>query len=439
MKDTDYVWGAAAVVILIGIYTHTSFIQNFVRKVKNQQGFYYADPQFDYRNTESIPRVSQDQLEEMYPEGVKPHPNQHLCTGDCKSGTCDSQGFCIDSGCGSVIRGGSQCKKHKKQTKTKEKSHRNTIPPITVSALPDIEIPALNQYYNQPAQVAPSSDQDLTSPSTPSTDVSDEPFDSIGNQLQQIQPNIPATSPTPIQQAPTGGQLSSLSFTPDSGTYTQKCNHNNKIQINQYGCYPGCVSEGIRDTCRTQADLTPLYGGDYMVDATVGLGGPSKMPGGKGNNPYTEITSGGPGSFHGACCGFTLGVRNNDGFVHMESEDWTHGGTTGQVYCDDHSGNPAPCTESRASVSGGKPLYGQSVRIQWVKQGGRYGGIVTGPSGSTGLVWAPGNPQIGVISGNIAKDSSRVRTDAAGMNVSFNAKVYTLGGYDEDEWYGYGW
>ena len=33
------------------------------------------------------------------------HPNTHLCTGSCKAGTCDSQGFCIDDGCGSVIRG----------------------------------------------------------------------------------------------------------------------------------------------------------------------------------------------------------------------------------------------------------------------------------------------------------------------------------------------
>jgi hypothetical protein len=174
--------------------------------------------------------------------------------------------------------------------------------------------------------------------------------------------------------------------------------------------------------------LTSLYGGDYMIDATVHLGGPSQMPGGGGSNPYTEITSGGPGSYQGACCGFTLGVRNNDGYMHMESEGWIGGKTTNEVYCDDKTGKPRPCTQSRQSVTGGGPLYGQTVRLQWVKQGGRYGGIITGPNGSTGLAWAPGNPRIGILSGGrgVAKDASRVRTDAAGLNATFDVKVSQL-------------
>jgi hypothetical protein len=41
------------------------------------------------------------------------HPNTNLCTGRCKTGSCDSQGFCIDDGCGSVIKNDS-CKKENK-------------------------------------------------------------------------------------------------------------------------------------------------------------------------------------------------------------------------------------------------------------------------------------------------------------------------------------
>jgi len=43
-------------------------------------------------------------------------PNPNLCTNDCKPGTCDDQGFCIDSGCGSVIY--KNCKKSTRKEKT---------------------------------------------------------------------------------------------------------------------------------------------------------------------------------------------------------------------------------------------------------------------------------------------------------------------------------
>lgn len=114
------------------------------------QTFSQYNPEFDYQNTESQPRAAADQqaedeerrlVQEPYPSHVihqyvppPPQPippNQHLCTGECKPGTCDSQGFCIDSGCGSVIRGGSQCK-HK---------HKNNIHPTT---------PEENRQYQYP-------------------------------------------------------------------------------------------------------------------------------------------------------------------------------------------------------------------------------------------------------------------------------------------------
>jgi hypothetical protein len=105
----------------------------------------------------------------------------------------------------------------------------------------------------------------------------------------------------------------------------------------------------------------------------------------------------------------------------MESEDWSHGGTTGQVYCDDslHT-HDQPCTQKGNSVTGGNPVYGQTVGITWVKQGTNYGGSISGPGG-TFNAWAPGNPQIGNLSGNkVSDDSTRVRVDSAGHDVDFH-------------------
>ena len=75
-------------------------------------------------------------------------PNRHLCTGKCKEGVgggdnpCDSEGFCIDSGCGSVIRGGSQCNyEGRSPSKSKKRPRSNNhTPPIP---LPSTIIPSL--------------------------------------------------------------------------------------------------------------------------------------------------------------------------------------------------------------------------------------------------------------------------------------------------------
>lgn len=169
MKLYDVVWLATGAIALVAIGTQTNIIKNILNKIKAPgqvpaQGYSYGYtpyygygplvqeqypshiisqyPEFIYQGTESEPRAAADQqaedeerlVQEPYPSHIissyppqqqpLPLPNQHLCTGECKSGTCDSQGFCIDSGCGSVIRGGSQC--HKKQKQKKNNIHPTT-------------------------------------------------------------------------------------------------------------------------------------------------------------------------------------------------------------------------------------------------------------------------------------------------------------------------
>jgi len=80
-------------------------------------------------------------------------------------------------------------------------------------------------------------------------------------------------------------------------------------------------------------------------------------------------------------------------------------------------------------------LLGVNIKRHFTPfNGNRYGGIVTGPNGSTGQVWAPGNPRIGILSGGKKNvDSSRVRSDAAGLDVDFGSPtVSRLGGYYGD-------
>jgi hypothetical protein len=59
-------------------------------------------------------------------------PNRGICTGSCRPGTCDSQGFCIDSGCGSVIKS-SSCKKNGKDVDKKKKKHGKTTTTTTTN------------------------------------------------------------------------------------------------------------------------------------------------------------------------------------------------------------------------------------------------------------------------------------------------------------------
>lgn len=67
----------------------------------------------------------------------------------------------------------------------------------------------------------------------------------------------------------------------------------------------------------------------YRIDAVLDLG-----PQANEKNQELSITTGGPGSNTGNCCGFTARINIKDGTLQMESEDWSQGGTTGAKYCE---------------------------------------------------------------------------------------------------------
>jgi hypothetical protein len=271
-------------------------------------------------------------------------------------------------------------------------------------------------------------DQQQISPTEPDTSgvISTPP-----TRLPQRQPEIGTIVKEPTRQPQIGHVTTpsgnGISLTPLTGTYKahkSPCLTSDQTITN--GCYHGCVSEGVRDTCRYEIDARQYYNQDYTIDARVHLGQPTKLPGRGGNNPYTEITSGGPGSSSGTCCGFTAGIRNNDGYLHMEAEG---AAKTEEVYCDDKTGKPRPCTQERKSITGGARLYGQKVRLQWIKKNGVYGAAASGPSGSIPFTPCPVTPKVGLLSGKRSSDSTRVRTDGTDFTTTIDAKLYPNNSY----------
>ncbi|MFY9796076.1 MAG: hypothetical protein WA323_10190 [Candidatus Nitrosopolaris sp.] len=210
------------------------------------------------------------------------HPNTHLCSGSCKAGTCDSQGFCIDDGCGSVIHGGNQCteqereykERHKEKTKGRHKGHNNIHPTKPEQNLQD-------QY---PDQYYPSE------PEQPGT-------------VQPI-PGAPATPPT---QSGKHGQLIDT-LTPFKGNHADT---------------NGCFTESsIGRSCRHVSAKSPPVGQNYGVYANF-----QTKSGGMGKDqPEISITSGGPGSNKNLCCGITTEIINSKSgvpYFRISTEDWT--------------------------------------------------------------------------------------------------------------------
>ena len=200
------------------------------------------------------------------------------------------------------------------------------------------------------------------------------------------------------------------------------------------GCYDGSVSGGQRATCREQGDINSVVTGhNYAIYATVVLGQKSPSPKDSGT-PNTEITSGGPGSREGNCCGITVGVHNDDGTPYIATEDWTGPSGEHTYLCDDSGRNGVgPCVSPTGSgpIPGGKNgIYGQTVNLQWHVQ--RVGNNVTYTGVANSKQFSVTNPtQFGTKGGSIiypqqfihvgkkgaAPDSSRLRVDGARKNV----------------------
>lgn len=151
-----------------------------------------------------------------------------------------------------------------------------------------------------------------------------------------------------------------------------------------------------------------------------------------------EITSGGPGSSAGCCCGVTLGVHGSrgdgEGFVYAKTEDWgPQGGKSkgfARYICDD-SGNNHPlfgkCNPNpqRASITPGQPVHLTWQVEQNVPSAGHvtYTGNVNGVpikvvdprSWDNKVIW----PGVYHSTSCKATDPTRVRVDGAGTNVKF--------------------
>lgn len=204
-------------------------------------------------------------------------------------------------------------------------------------------------------------------------------------------------------------------------------------EVNDKGCYDGSVSGGERSTCRKQGDIKSVVSGhNYGIYATVVLGQKSASPKDSGT-PNTEITSGGPGSREGNCCGITVGVHNDDGTPFIATEDWTRPSGKHTYLCDDSGKNGVkPCASPTGSgpIPGGKNgIYGQTVNLQWHVQ--RVGDHVTYKGVANGKQFSITNPkQFGTKGGSIiypqqfihvgkngaAPDSSRLRVDGVRKN-----------------------
>lgn len=479
MRIDHIIWGTTGVIVTIALATQTNILKNLANRVgsRGQVGFGYGYP-YGYDCGSGFDPITELQDLQLQSGSDQQEPNftQPLVTPEQARKNTEHQHKqkqhkhhddeqqvyaqieCPDDP--NTLPCGSNCYHNGQLWKTacSEEQRQELFPPSepqqqesseeneTAPASPDYTI-HYNPWFTPSPWFTPTPYQQGQEPPPQPIPTGPGPQPPSQNNIHPTNPEqnyadrnaqYDATKPSYMQSSP-----SSLHFTPYKS-------HG----ANTDGCYNGKISEGKRDTCRWQADLSSLYGTDYTISATVTPGsfsptghrgggkcipeGCSDRSGCGGCHPRVEITSGGPGSSHddgGTCCGFTLSINNNDGTMHMEGEGAAE---TFAYYCDDGLNSNLPaCTQKGASVTGGKPVYGQTLGINWMKCGQRYGGVISGPSGTvpaTGVAWAPGNPRVGLLSGKQQSDSTRIRVDSAGQNVNFHGgpKVYTnpcTGGY----------
>ncbi|MFZ0514389.1 MAG: hypothetical protein WAM14_22485, partial [Candidatus Nitrosopolaris sp.] len=292
------------------------------------------------------------------------HPNTHLCSGSCKAGTCDSQKFCIDDGCGSVIKGDHQCTKQERHRKQHKTTH-----PTSEDDLSHIPSYSQDQQFTQdqgPDEYFP--------PQQESGPTDEEPYEYFHN----INPpqtekkgrhkghnNIHPT--TPDQNLPPEYSQTTPTTTPGSGQ---------SYYLNKTWDTDPCkkAGSGEYDSCRRQGPIKNPRG-DYRLDVDV--------TNFDHNFHDMEITSGGQGSSDGCCCGVTLGVHgptgDGAGYVYAKTEDWGPLGGKKHGYakylCDDSGKNHVgPCNNppQRANLSG------KTVHLMWQVQNVNGGAKYTG-------------------------------------------------------------
>jgi len=191
-------------------------------------------------------------------------------------------------------------------------------------------------------------------------------------------------------------------------------------------------SGGSGRTCRWQADDKEMRArigeNGYKIEANLHIGPPANT-----RDKEISITSGGPGSTEGNCCGFTTRINIDDGTLQLEAEGPAY---TDKIFC-----KGASCVD-RGLSSIGKNLYNKDVQLTWVctRNGNcnsaTYQAIATGPAGTvvskklTNPTHSGGTPiipwrYISVGKNGVANDPHRVRVDSC-QTVHFGQPKVTV-------------
>jgi hypothetical protein len=225
--------------------------------------------------------------------------------------------------------------------------------------------------------------------------------------------------------------------------------------LTEYWNHTKCSRAADRPSCRKQGDIPAQYKtGNYGVRGSVTLRGKITRSKDHGS-PGTEITSGGPGSKGRNCCGITMGVHNDDGYVFSATEDWTISNSKHSYICDDSPHREKgikPCTPNPRPVF--DPNQNEKkIDLDWqVRTDGKsatYTGTINGTTWSVpgidpkdGSAILPGRPHGSVTK---AGDPTRLRADGTNdMDFNGDPQIYSLAGYYrgpegfmDDGWDGY--
>jgi len=166
------------------------------------------------------------------------------------------------------------------------------------------------------------------------------------------------------------------------------------------------------------------------IEANLHIGPPANE-----HDKEISITSGGPGSTEGNCCGFTTRINIDTGELQLEAEGPAR---TDKIFC-----KGASCVDRGSGsfqTSIGKNLYNKDVQLTWVctRNGNNatYQAIATGPGGTviskrlTNPTHSGGTPiipwkYIPVGKNGVANDPHRIRVDSC-QNVYFGQPKVTV-------------
>jgi hypothetical protein len=306
MKLPTIIWTTTGLIIFVAVASQTNIIKNLINKVKNPpHGFYDPcgfDPITDLQNMQQQPNFTQPLVSPDINKEIESQEPRHRKTHKSES-EAHAQIECPDDP--NTLPCGSNCYSNGQLWKTvcSEDETQALFPPAR-----DNNIHPTTPDQNQEYQYS------QYNPNLPS--------------YQQQRPPPPPTPSTTTTTPPVPSDNVLCTLTPD----TDK-------RVYDRGGDPagGCYKGNTGTTCRFQNCSTSLpVGQNYGVYGNIitGSGGELSGHGGAG----IEITSGGPGSENGNCCGVTVMIKE-DGYFKIATEDWTGPSGKHQYLCSDKPGS----------------------------------------------------------------------------------------------------